>query len=160
MCCTDLLTHLEASSSDDSFLEGFSSKPNTRLSMQCVSSPDLGGMKVTRGSQFCSQFGRHTPRFVVFFQCIPLETKLTLMIQQCREKANKYMNKLFPLYDNLVGLCNAVIVTGVSAFRGTCHGSSDHDAEGSEDDKNRVDWLASEEKGLDWFDNLVHKFTL
>jgi len=93
-----------------------------------------------------------------FFSGIPLETKLTLMIQQCREKANKYMNKLFPLYDNLVGLCNAVIVTGVSAFRGTCHGSSDHDAEGSEDDKNRVDWLASEEKGLDWFDNLVHKF--
>jgi len=70
MCCTDLLTHLEASSSDDSFLEGFSSKPNTRLSMQCVSSPDLGGMKVTRGhssapsleayTKVCGFFSVHT----------------------------------------------------------------------------------------------------
>ena len=95
-----------------------------------------------------------------FLLCILFETKLTLMIHQSHEKAKKYMNKPFPLYDNLVALCNAVIETGVGAFRGTCHGSSDHDAEGSEDDENRVDWLASEEKGLDWFDNLVHKFTL
>ena len=47
-----------------------------------------------------------------------------------------------------------------SAFRGTCDGSSDHDAEGSEDDEDSVDWLASEEEGLDLFDNPVCKYTL
>jgi len=52
------------------------------------------------------------------------------MILQSHEKAKKYMNKPFPLYDDLVALCNVVIATRVGAFRGTCDGSSDHDAEG------------------------------
>ena len=65
-----------------------------------------------------------------FLQCILLETKLTLMSLQSHEKAKKYMNKPFPLYDDLVALCNVVIATRVGAFRGTCDGSSDHDAEG------------------------------
>src|SRR5882724_4932268 len=38
-------THSAASSSDDSFLARFSSRPNTGSSMPCVSNPDLGGMK-------------------------------------------------------------------------------------------------------------------
>jgi len=77
------------------------------------------------------------------------------MILQSHEKAKKYMNKPFPLYDNLVALCNAVIETRVGAFRGTCHGS-----EGSKHDEARMDWPASEEEGLDWFDKPVRKFTL
>jgi len=43
---------------------------------------------------------------------------------------------------------------------GTCDGSSHCDAEGSEDDEDRVDWPTSEEEGLDFFDNPVHKYTL
>src|SRR5882724_1305384 len=62
-----LSTHLAMSSSDHSFLARFSSRPNTRLSAPCMSSLNLGGMKVTSGSHCCSQFGRHTPRLVVFF---------------------------------------------------------------------------------------------
>ena len=83
------------------------------------------------------------------------------MILQSHEKAKKYMNKPFPLYDNLlVALCDVVIVTGVGAFRGTCDGSSDCDAKGSEDDQDSMDWLAAEEEGLDLFDYPVHKYTL
>ena len=49
-----------------------------------------------------------------------------------------------------------VIATGASAFRATCNGSSDHNADGSEEEEDSVDWPASEEEGLDLFDNLVH----
>src|SRR5882724_8076814 len=98
------------SSSDDSFLARFSSRLNIRLSTPCMSSPDLGGMKVTRGSQCHSQFGRHTPRFmVVFFSAY--FWKQTDMILQSHIKAKKYMTKLFPHFDDLVALCDAVIVT-------------------------------------------------
>ena len=48
------------------------------------------------------------------------------------------MNKLFPLYDDLVALCDAVIATRVGTFRGTHDGSTDCDAEGSEQDEDRV----------------------
>ena len=67
------------------------------------------------------------------------------------------MNKLFPLYDDLVALCKAVMSMGASVFRGTCDGISDHDAEGSEDDVDRIDWVASEEEGLDFYDIPVCK---
>ena len=65
------------------------------------------------------------------------------------------MNKLFPLYDDLVALCDAVIATVVGTFRGTCDGSSDCDAEGSEANEDRVVWTASDEEDLDFFDNPV-----
>ena len=42
------------------------------------------------------------------------------------------MTKLFPLYDNLVELCNAVIATGAGAFRGTGDTSNEQDDEGSD----------------------------
>ena len=65
------------------------------------------------------------------------------------------MTKPFPLYDDLATLCDAVIATGAGAFRGTCDGSSVRDAEGSEDEEGRLDWPASEEEGLELFDNPV-----
>ena len=77
------------------------------------------------------------------------------MILQSYVKVKKYMTKLFLLYDDLAALCNAVIVTGVGTFRGTCDGSPDCDAEGSEEDEDRVVWPASEEEGQDFFDNPV-----
>ena len=52
-------------------------------------------------------------------------------------------------------LCNAIIVTGAGAFRGTCDGSSDCDAEGSVDEADRLDWPTSEDEGLELFDKLV-----
>jgi len=77
------------------------------------------------------------------------------MILQSHVKAKKYMTKPFLIYDDLVALCNAVIATGVGTFRGTCDGSSDCDAEGSEEDEDRVVWPASEEEGQDFVDNPV-----
>ena len=82
------------------------------------------------------------------------------MILQSHVKAKKYMIKPFPLYDDLVALCNMVIVTWVGTFRGACNGSNDHDAKGSEDDEDGVDWPASEEEILDLFNNPVCKYTL
>ena len=55
------------------------------------------------------------------------------------------MNKPFPLYDDLAALCKAVIATGSGAFRATCEGASDCDAEGLADEQDKVDWPASEE---------------
>jgi len=55
------------------------------------------------------------------------------------------MNKAFPLYDDLATLCEAVIAMGTGAFRAMCQGASDHDAEGSADEQDKVDWPASEE---------------
>ena len=46
-------------------------------------------------------------------------------------------------------------MTGAHAFRGTCDGSIDCDVDGSEEEEDKVDWPASEEDGLDLFDNLV-----
>ena len=65
------------------------------------------------------------------------------------------MTKAFPLYDDLATLCEAVIARGASAFRAMCDVSSDHDAEGSADE-DKVDWLASEEEGLDLDDFQVN----
>ena len=48
-----------------------------------------------------------------------------------------------------------VIATGVGAFRGTCDGSSDCDAEGSEANEDRVVWPASDEEDLDFLNNPV-----
>jgi len=55
-------------------------------------------------------------------------------ILQSHDKAKKNMTKPFPLYVDLASLCEAVIATGAGAFRATCGGLSDHDAEGSEDE--------------------------
>jgi len=55
------------------------------------------------------------------------------------------MTKAFPLYDDLATLCNTIIAMGVGAFRATCEVSSDCDVEGSADEQDKVDWLASEE---------------
>ena len=77
------------------------------------------------------------------------------MILQSHVKAKKYMAKLFLLYDDLAALCDVVIVTRVGTFRGSGYGSTDCDAEGSEQDEDRVVWPASEEEGQDFFDNPV-----
>jgi len=42
------------------------------------------------------------------------------------------MTKPFLLYDDLVELCNTVMVTGVGALRGTGDTSNEWDAEGSD----------------------------
>jgi len=53
---------------------------------------------------------------------------------------------IFPLYDDLAALCDVVIATGVGTFRGTSDGSTDCDAEGSEQDEGQGVWPASEEE--------------
>jgi len=51
------------------------------------------------------------------------------------------MTKPFPLYDDLVELCDTVIVTGVRAFRGTGDTSNEWDAEGSDvEEKELYEW--------------------
>src|SRR5882724_6901422 len=57
---------------------------------------------------------------------------LTISYAQSHPKAKKFMTKPFPLYNDLVELCDAVIATGAGAFRGTGDTSTEQDAEGSD----------------------------
>src|SRR5882724_12943888 len=57
--------------------------------------------------------------------------QLTTSYVQSHHKAKKFMTKTFPLFDNLAELCDAVIMTGVGAFRGTGDSSNEQDAKGS-----------------------------
>ena len=60
---------------------------------------------------------------------------LTISCVQSHHKAKKFMHKPFPLYDDIVELCDAMIEMGAGAFRGT-GGTGDvsvtHYVEGSE----------------------------
>jgi len=116
--------------------------------MPCVSNPDLGGMKVTRESQHHSKFGRHTPRFMVFFFSVHTFGNKTDMILQSHVKAKKYMVKLFPLYDDLAALCDVVIATRVGTFRGTCDGSTDCDVRAQR--MMKTGWFGSLQRRRAW----------
>jgi len=48
------------------------------------------------------------------------------------------MTRPFPLYDDLVELCDAVIAIGVGAFTGTGDTSNERDAEGSDEEEEEV----------------------
>jgi len=54
------------------------------------------------------------------------------------------MTKSFPLFDDLVELCDVVIVMGVGVFRGTGDTSNEQDAEGSaEEEEGYEEWAIS-----------------
>jgi len=70
------------------------------------------------------------------------------MILQSHVKAKN----IFPLYDDLAALCDVVISDWGGHFQGNqLMVPRDCDAEGSEQDEDRVVWPASEEEGQDCF---------
>jgi len=86
---------------------------------------------------------------------------LTISYAQSHPKAKKFMTKLFPLYDDLVELCDAVIAMGAGAFRGTGDTSTEQDAEGSDVEGEELyeEWavhvkrpISQEQAGLEGWD--------
>ena len=59
------------------------------------------------------------------------------------------MTKPFPFFDNLAELCDAVIMTGVGAFRGTGDSSNEQDAEGSVEEEDYEEQAVSEDWDID-----------
>jgi len=62
---------------------------------------------------------------------------LFLTINQSHEKAQRFITKAFPCYEQIVELCDVTMATGAGAFRGmvgTDEGWSEQDAHGSKGD--------------------------
>ena len=63
---------------------------------------------------------------------------------QSHPKAKRFMTKSFSLFDDLAELCNAVIMMGVGAFRGTGDTSNEQDAGDSvEEEEGYEEWAIS-----------------